>query len=403
MAEVKKTVKTKKSLKWAIIPYIITAIILAFAGSFLIGQLTNILQSSFKMHYAVSDGTGTRRLIDAEPVFIIEHDALSGSGRFNRPSPYYWTAPWQENVYAVISGIQFVLIPIWCLLCLSAPGIIFYRKKMKKPLEILMDASKQIGGENLNFKIDYKSGDEFGLLCSSFEKMRAQLEKNHLEMWRQMDDRKKLNAAFAHDLRTPLTILKGQNEMLLNYIPNGRLSQEKVLNILSVMQNHITRLEAYTEMMNQLQRLEDVEIILKPETDMRLKEAMLQAGQAFGDKASVELNFPGTGRTLNIDIHAVMEVYENLLSNAVRYCAKTVTADVVFDDRLIITVSDDGPGFSEKALKDAVKPFYSSDKQKSGAHFGIGLTICRLLCEKHGGYLSYYNRDTGGACVKAVF
>lgn len=396
----KKAVKTKNSLKWAIIPYIIAAIVLAVAGSFFIGNLTNVLQDSFKMHYTVPGGTDDEYLTEPD-VFIIEHVSASGNAQFSIPEPYYWRKPWQKSFYAFISNMQILLIPLWCLLCLPIPGIIFYKKKIKKPLDILMNASQQIGEENLDFKIGYKSGDEFGLLCISFEKMRAQLEKNHLEMWRQMDDRKKLNAAFAHDLRTPLTILKGQSEMLLDYIPKGQLSQEKILNILSMMQNHITRLEAYTEMMNKLQRLEDVEIVQRPEADTELKSSMLQAGQMLGTKCRVNLNFSEKGRTLDLDVHVVMEVYENLLSNALRYCKNTVTVDVSFTDRLIIVVSDDGPGFSEKALTEAARPFYSSEKNTG--HFGIGLTLCRLFCEKHGGYLSFYNQEHGGASVKAVF
>ena len=62
-------------------------------------------------------------------------------------------------------------------------------------------------------------------------------------------------------------------------------------------------------------------------------------------------------------------------------------------DFLIFTVEDDGKGFSEKDLEKATTVFYSSDKE--GQHFGIGLSICRILCEKHGGLLDVSNNKKG--------
>lgn len=80
-----------------------------------------------------------------------------------------------------------------------------------------------ISNNNLNFSIKYDSKDELGELCSSFETMRFTLANNFSEMWRQMEERKQLNAAFAHDLRTPLTVLKGYNEILQsNHEPNNQ-------------------------------------------------------------------------------------------------------------------------------------------------------------------------------------
>ena len=68
------------------------------------------------------------------------------------------------------------------------------------------------------------------------------------------------------------------------------------------------------------------------------------------------------------------------------------------EDFLILTVEDDGNGFTEKDMEKAVTVFYSDDKE--GQHFGIGLSICRILCEKHGGRLEISNNKKG-ACVTA--
>lgn len=68
------------------------------------------------------------------------------------------------------------------------------------------------GQNNRVFQKKVDKEDELGKLCASFEKMRQALQESNDEMWRQMEERNRLNAAFSHDLRTPLTVLKGQSE-----------------------------------------------------------------------------------------------------------------------------------------------------------------------------------------------
>lgn len=68
-------------------------------------------------------------------------------------------------------------------------------------------------------------------------------------------------------------------------------------------------------------------------------------------------------------------------------------------DFLILTVTDDGSGFTETDLKKAAAVYYSHDREEQ--HFGIGLSICKILCEKHGGSLYITNNKEKGACVNA--
>ena len=102
-----------------------------------------------------------------------------------------------------------------------------------------------------------------GLLCKAFEKMRSALESNNREMWRQMNERKKLNAAFSHDLRTPLTVMEGHLGILQKYTPQGKLSADDVMQTYAAMARQIERLKNYASSMNTLQRLEDVPIVRK--------------------------------------------------------------------------------------------------------------------------------------------
>lgn len=119
-----------------------------------------------------------------------------------------------QRLLSICEVAPIIATPIYSALCIITATLLFYRNKLKKPLTELKAASEMISNNNLNFSIKYDSKDELGELCSSFETMRFTLANNFSEMWRQMEERKQLNAAFAHDLRTPLTVLKGYNEIL---------------------------------------------------------------------------------------------------------------------------------------------------------------------------------------------
>lgn len=98
-----------------------------------------------------------------------------------------------------------------------------------------------------------------------------------------------------------------------------------------------------------------------------------------------------------MDTELVLEVYENLVSNAVRYAKRRLEISlVVKEDKLRITVSDDGRGFSEEALRRAANPFFRGEQEKKETpHFGLGLYVCKVICEKCGGELVIENVESG--------
>lgn len=296
---------------------------------------------------------------------------------------------------------QCTVIPLWSLICIVICGIIFYRRKIEKPVAILSGASENISNNRLDFSVEAPEENELGDLCLSFEKMRVALQDNYLEMWRQVEERKRLNAAFAHDLRTPLTVLKGQSEMLVKYAP--KMSEDKIVSTAEMMKRHIIRLENYVDTMSDLQRLEDIEVT-KERIEVKEFEKQLRiTGTAICTEKDFTLFQNLSDRqSVKIDIPVVMQVYENLLSNALRY-AKTkieVTVDR-HNEFLMLIVADDGTGFTSKDLSNAMKPFYRAESESHNEHFGMGLNICKILCEKHGGYIQISNEN--GAKVIAAF
>lgn len=306
----------------------------------------------------------------------------------------------EDVTYNVLGFLSIACYPFCFVLCIIITSILFYKRELQKPLEILDAAADKIAENNLNFQIVYDKQDELGKLCSSFEKMRVALQDNNMEMWRQMEERKRLNAAFAHDLRTPLTVLKGQSEMLLKYA--SQMPADKIISTAEMMKKHITRLETYVKTMNDLQRLEDIEVNRHPIFKTDFIAQLRETGEAICKSKKFIFSEENLNTSeMNIDLDMVLQVYENLLSNAVRYAKEQIYVSIcIRNSSLSIIVTDDGNGFQAKDLLNATKPFYKSTETNHD-HLGMGLNICKILCEKHGGFLTLSNKQ--GASVTAVF
>ena len=96
-----------------------------------------------------------------------------------------------------------------------------------------------------------------------------------------------------------------------------------------------------------------------------------------------------------IDKQFVYNTAENLISNALRYAENKVTVKIVYQEKqMILTVCDDGNGFPTTILRKGISPF-SRNEISDSEHFGMGLYICKLLCEKHDGSLTIENMEHG--------
>ena len=303
-----------------------------------------------------------------------------------------------EQLLAILDLLPTVTPPIYSAFCIIAAALLFYKNKLKKPLAELRTASEKIANNDLDFSIDYDSNDELGQLCASFEIMRITLADNFSKMWRQVEERKALNAAFAHDLRTPLTVLKGYNEMLqASENPQTREAA-------AIMGKHISRMENYVSSMSNLRRMEDTQPEYKLIDLQELVGSLYHSAKIVCTKNGKELILKNDipDLQLSLDGTFVSQVGNNLISNAVRYARTTVTISFALrDNGLLLSVSDDGKGFDQNSLQKATSPYYTEESNHS-EHFGLGLYICKLLCEHHNGYLKIENTTTG-AKVSAYF
>ncbi|EGT3955724.1 HAMP domain-containing histidine kinase [Clostridioides difficile] len=314
---------------------------------------------------------------------------------------------YDKTLLNIINILQLVLPLIFFIGLLLLADIIFYKIKLKTPIEILNKGAMEISNNNLDFCLEYNNNDELGNLCNAFEKMRSELNKNNIKMWTMINDRKQLNAAFSHDLRNPLTVLKGYSNYLTKYIPTGKLSDEKILSTTQLMSEHINRIEYYVENMSNAQRLEDLVVSKSMSNinkfienlDENISIIAKQEGKSFTLKNQIN------NINLFFDENIILRVVENIISNAFRYARNNVSILIYLEQELLtFVIEDDGIGFSKESLKLALRPFYRDKTlNDSNAHFGMGLYISKILCEKHGGSISIENNSTNGAKITAKF
>jgi len=340
----------------------------------------------------------------------------------------------QEVIGAEIVSVLQIVLPIaFYVTAMVATASLFYRLKLKKPLEILTNGAGRIMENDLDFVIEAGGEDELGQLCTAFETMRQSLLKNNRELWRQAEERRRLNAAFSHDLRNPLTVLKGSVKMARQCVEkeianspasvdrpgNGdagdssgnniveKDSEERGAAVKVLMENlvrvesYTSRIEQYVEAMSSVGRLEEVMVERKAVCWNTLTGELEKAMGFIVSDSGRQFSFSsrGDGGIIVLDKNILFQIAENLVSNAVRYADRQVSVRLILDGHmLLLEVADDGKGFPAEVLKNGIKPFQKGSEE--AGHFGMGLYICSVLCQKHGGSLGIQNRK--GALVRAA-
>ncbi len=382
------------SVRKTIFLYMSAALILSFLVSAVVVRIAEQTQMNIWWNY-----------VDEELYFKAAESA----------GPYFMPDIPRPDSYEMTQSDHFVsefcdFLETYVVLILSMAGscaavLFFYQNKLRKPIKELEEASKKIAGNHLDFCISYENKDEMGLLCRQFERMREQLVKNNQILWKTIEEEKMLRAAIAHDIRAPLSVLKGYQEMLTEYLPGKDMDMEQAMEMLSESGRQIERMDAFVETMRKMSSLENRELAAgnisarQLEEDIRTELAILE--KEYGKQCILQITESGKGFCGDKEI--ILEVMENMLSNALRYGKQQIIIMVKADDsELSICVRDDGHGFQEDAEK-ITKAFYGHNVKDSLKHAGLGMYISRLYCEKHGGKLVLGNDEQEGAVVTAIF
>ena len=291
------------------------------------------------------------------------------------------------SVLAIVQILSALLVPFF--LCALILGWII-SSSILKPLQELNSATKKIMDGNYEFAFNYKNNDEMGDLCAAFDLMREQL-KMSLEKQAALEySRKELIAGISHDLRTPMSSIKGYVEGLQDGIIHDR---ERFNRYITVIKN---KTESLDNLIESLFRYSQLDINEQKEAFICDSRELLKAVTGpieleFADQPiglTVIKPFPSVRVYANEN--GIEQVFDNLISNAKRYVDKngTITIQANIDGTsLKISVKDNGTGISQEDLPYVFDHFYRSEKSRSrnfgGA--GLGLAICKKIIENHGG------------------
>jgi len=390
------------SVRKTILLYLILSLICSYFLSAYISVLARHTQAAVWRKYTDSDKyPGPERSEYAE-------NRLTPDPYGEMRPAYNKMTPADRRIDDVCDFLQSYAVLILSIAGSCASVFLFYRNKLKYPLLELIQASQNISQNNLQFHITYENKDEMGQLCREFERMRAQLVENNIRLWRSLDEERALRAAISHDIRSPLSVLKGYHEMLTDYLPGEAISMEKAMEMLSECGKQLERMDRFVETMQRLSSLERRELC-PDELTARQLQAELSAEISILEKETgkkILLRKVTPEESFRGDQEIILEVTENLLSNALRYARETV--EITLDlraDECWIRITDDGCGFFDSTAK-AAKACFPQNPQNikdSLNHSGLGMYISRLYCEKHGGRLLTENLQQGGASVTAVF
>ena len=288
----------------------------------------------------------------------------------------------RRNVYATNSHIFLVWMVISSLLLVSV-AVIFMRQQIK-PIEKLSMAAQQFGlGKKMeNFKPS--GATEVRRAAEAYLKMQERIE-------RFIEQRTLMLAGVSHDLRTPLTRLKLQLEMLADNKTNTELLSD-VNEMQKMLENYLDFAEDVTK-----------EKATKVDLGKMIKEIIEnEATENKKIKSNIKNDKPIFFECRSI---AMKRCITNLLNNACSYGSNVYVSLDKKSDIIDITIEDDGPGINKNDYDKAIKPFIRLDTSRNQniPGSGLGLSISQDITSNHGGKLVMSKSDLGGLKVKLKF
>ena len=198
----------------------------------------------------------------------------------------------------------------------------------------------------------------------------------------------------AHEIKTPLTLIKAPLEVILE---EGKWSDSTQENLLVMRQNTDRLMELIRQLLN-FRKIDNDDYKLNyAEVDINdFIEAIIQRFGKSSRNISIEAVLPEKSLNYIIDEEALTKILSNLLANGLKYASSKIVVKVEggTDSDLMISVADDGPGVSENETKKIFEPFFRSHSSNSENGFGIGLSLVKLLVDKMGGDITVGRCDT---------
>lgn len=273
-------------------------------------------------------------------------------------------------------------------------------------MEPVMTAVEKIKDQDLEYAVSYCGVKEIDDCLSSIDEMRIALKDSLEKQWKTEHEKNRQMSALAHDIKTPLTVVRGNTELLFEteltkeqekyagYIANSALQIQSYVQTLIEVTKSVNGYQYHPEKIRVESLLDDI------------KRQALGLAEAYHLKINWTTNY--TTKTAELVYDQVVRAVMNIIKNAVEHTAEGGTIYVSVeeqDQKLAFTVEDTGSGFTREALLHGTEWFFMDDTSRSGGtHYGIGLFSAKTIAEKHGGKLLLANSQrTGGAKVVICF
>lgn len=273
---------------------------------------------------------------------------------------------------------------------------------LKKEMNPLIQVAEKIQDQDLDFSVSRGDIKEINSIIDAMDKMRNALRLSLEHQWKSEQSRKEQISALAHDLKTPLTIIRGNAEVL----SDTSLTEEQAESIRFIEESSL-QMESYIKMLIELAK--DTNQLSPqyreiPLSDFAQDIHKTAQGLCSAQKIGLKWSFRSECQAFRADAGLLNRGISNVISNAVENSPENgIVAVDVFDENgyVVFTICDNGKGFSSRALKYATTQFFMEDTSRnSKSHFGIGLYFTDAVVKAHGGQLILENlEESEGAKV----
>ncbi|MGM1046281.1 MAG: sensor histidine kinase [Bacillota bacterium] len=289
-----------------------------------------------------------------------------------------------------------------------------FSRKINTPLQQLLHGAERIKERDLHFSMTENSSiAEVNQLTFAFEEMRQELEQSIEREWKLEQERSTMFAALAHDLRTPLTIIQGHVEGLMQM--NGDIREERLPQYLQVIKRNTNRASNLLQDMNTISEIEKVSFQLNPipmDIDEFIDDKEAEYVALCREKNITFQTELTDRRSANSDIsfdpYRIIQVLDNLVANSIRYTphsGKILWSVELTEQQVSMAITDNGTGFHKQDLEQVFEQFYQGHARsvRQKGHSGLGLYIAKLLVQHHGGHIIAENNLHAGATVRFTF
>ena len=298
----------------------------------------------------------------------------------------------------IIMIITFAALYFFIVLIITT----IYAKKLNKNLLPLLKATEKIKNQDLDFGIEYSGIREFNDVLLSISDMKTELKKSLEQQWNLEGAKKEQISALAHDLKTPLTIIKGNAELLSESILDKE--QQEYINYIS---KNTRQIDQYIKTLIDISNSEKTLFLQMENIDFEnFIDTIHEQIEAIANTKGLKIEFTKNyiTRSISLDKDLLQRAIMNVISNAVDYSpnnGKIYFEVKSLDNKIRFIITDSGKGFSSEDIKSATKQFYMGDcSRASRSHYGMGLHITQLFVNMHGGTIHITNSPvTYGAQV----